>query len=180
MEGTTVTPRTPSLPPAMPMTLDLRTLMAALENVSDLELLQLRTAVAHLLASPQRVLAIRQRLNTGLPIEYWSTRDQRMHRGRIAQFKSDRVLIHHEAGGHVWVEYAALVSDGLPAVPATAARPTLTRADFQPGDTVGFEGRDLIQHIGTIVRMNPKTASVACPGGEWRVSYALLHRVVEV
>jgi hypothetical protein len=84
------------------MTLDLRTLMAALENVSDLELLQLRTAVAHLLASPQRVLAIRQRLNTGLPIEYWSTRDQRMHRGRIAQFKSDRVLTTRLAAMYGW------------------------------------------------------------------------------
>lgn len=164
----------------MTMTLDLRTLMAALENASDLELLQLRTAVAHLLASPRRVLAIRQRLNIGMPIECWSARDQQIHRGRIAQFKPDQVLIHREAGGHVWVEYAALVVDGLPAVPAPAARPTLTRADFQPGDTVGFEGRDLIQHIGTIVRMNPKTASVACPEGVWRVSYALLHRVVEV
>jgi hypothetical protein len=37
-----------------------------------------------------------------------------------------------------------------------------------------------IQHIGTIVRMSPKAASVACPGGKWRVSYGLLHRVVEV
>ena len=164
----------------MSLPLDLRTLMAALEHASDLELLQLRTAIAHLLDSPRRVLVIRQRLNTGMPVEYWSVRDQQMHRGRIAQFKPDQVLIHREVGGHVWVEYAALVVNGLPTAPAKAARTTLTRADFQPGDTVGIERRDLIQHIGTIVRMNPKTASVACPEGEWRVSYALLHRVVEV
>jgi len=56
----------------------------------------------------------------------------------------------------------------------------LTREDFRPGDTVGFEGRDLLRHIGTIVRLNPKTATVACPEGEWRVPYTLLHRVVDV
>lgn len=35
-------------------------------------------------------------------------------------------------------------------------------------------------HIGTIVRLNQKTATIACSEGEWRVSYALLHRVVDL
>ena len=56
----------------------------------------------------------------------------------------------------------------------------LTRADFRVGDSVGFEGRDLIQHVGTITRLNTKTATVSCPEGEWRVSYALLSRVVDL
>lgn len=164
----------------MSIPLDLRALMSALENASDLELLQLRTAIAHLLENPKRILAIRQRLNTGMPVEYWSPRDRTMHRGRIAQFKPDQVLIHQDGGGYVWVEYAALVVDDLQAAPAPPVRPMLTRENFHQGDTVGFEGRDLIEHIGTIVRMNQKTATVACKEGEWRVSYSLLHRIVEV
>jgi len=164
----------------MSTSLDLRSVMSALENASDLELLQLRTAIAHLLENPKRILAIRQKLHTGMPLEYWSLRDRRMHRGRIAQFKPDQVLIHRDDGGHVWVEYAALVVDGHQMAPEPPSRPMLTRKAFHLGDTVGFEGRDLLQHIGTIVRLNPKTATIACSEGEWRVSYALLHRVVDV
>lgn len=162
------------------MPVDLRAIMNSLQNASDLELLQLRTAIAHLLENPKRILAIRQRLNTGMPVEYWSLRERSMHRGRIAQFKPDQVLIDQDGGGYVWVEYAALVVDTEQAVPSSPVRPMLTREDFHHGDTVGFEGRDLIEHIGTIVRMNQKTATVACKEGEWRVSYSLLHRIVEV
>jgi hypothetical protein len=164
----------------MSMSLDLRSVMSALENASDLELLQLRTAIAHLLENPKRILAIRQRLNTGMPVEYWSLRDRRTHRGRIAHFKPEQVLIHRDDGGHVWVEYAALVIEGHQGVPEPASRPMLTREAFRLGDTVGFEGRDLLQHIGTIVRLNQKTATIACQEGEWRVSYSLLHRIVDV
>lgn len=164
----------------MSTNLDLRSIMSALENASDLELLRLRTAIAHLLENPKRILAIRQRLHTGQPIEYWSLRDRRMHRGRIAQFKPDPVLIHQDDNRLVWVEYAALVIEGLHAAPEPPARPMLTREDFGVGDSVGFEGRNLLQHTGRIVRLNQKTATVSCPEGEWRVSYALLHRVVEI
>jgi hypothetical protein len=156
--------------------------MNALENASDLELLQLRTAIDHLLANPKRILAIRQRLATGQEVGFWSLADRRMHRGRVVRFKPDQVLVHEEPPGNrlVWVEYAALVLDASQAPPAPPPRPMLTRADFAPGDTVGFEGRDLLQHIGTLVRLNQKTATVSCPEGEWRVSYGLLHRVVDV
>lgn len=154
--------------------------MSALENASNLELLQLRTAIAHLLENPKRILAIRQKLNTGMPLEHWSLRDPRMHRGRIAQFKPDQMLIHRDDGGHVRVEYGALVVDGHQAATEPPSRPMLTREAFRLGDTVGFEERDLLQHIGTIVRLNQKTATLACQEGEWRVSYSLLHRIVDV
>ncbi len=54
------------------------------------------------------------------------------------------------------------------------------RADFALGETVSFEGRDLIQNLGTIVRLNQKTATVSCDGHQWRVSYALLRHVVDL
>ncbi len=164
----------------MSTNLDLRSIMSALENASDLELLQLRTAIAHMLENPKRILAIRQRLHTGQPIEFWSLRDRRTRRGRIAQFKPDQVLIHQDDNRFAWVEYAALVIEGLQAAPEPPSRPMLTREDFRVGDSVGFEGRDLLQHVGKIVRLNQKSATVACDEGEWRVSYALLHRIVEV
>ncbi len=160
--------------------LDLPALMSTLQNASDLELLQLRSAIANMLENPKRILAIRQRLHSGQQVQYWSLRDRRLHRGRIARFKPDQVLIHLEDNRLVWVEYAALILEGLQEAPASPSRPMLTRDDFSVGDSVGFEGRDLIQHVGTITRLNQKSATVTCPEGEWRVSYGLLNRVVDV
>ena len=55
------------------------------------------------------------------------------------------------------------------------------REDFALGDTVSFEGRDLIRKFGKISRINQKTASIVCEDGhEWRVPFALLQRVMSV
>jgi hypothetical protein len=156
--------------------------MSALEKAPDLDLLRLRSAIDHLLQNPKRILAIRQRLHRGQAVQFWSLRDGRMHQGCTVQFKPDQVLIHEEAPAQrlVWVEYAAIRLDDSQPSPAPSPRSTLNRADLAVGDSVGFEGQDLIQHIGKIVRLNQKTATVSCPEGEWRVSYALLNRVVDV
>ena len=46
---------------------------------------------------------------------------------------------------------------------------------------MSFEGRDLIRKFGKISRINQKTASIVCEDGrEWRVSFALLLRVMNV
>ena len=64
-------------------------------------------------------------------------------------------------------------------MPRSAQRPT--REDFRVGDRVSFEDRHLQTRIGTIVRINQKTASIDCenePG--WRVSFGLLRHVVDL
>ena len=48
------------------------------------------------------------------------------------------------------------------------------------GDKVSFEGDDLIQRAGSIVRINQKTATVSCDDLEWRVSFALLRHVIDL
>jgi hypothetical protein len=55
------------------------------------------------------------------------------------------------------------------------------REDFAVGDKVSFEGRDLIRKLGKIARINQKTASIVCEDRrEWRVSFALLQRVINI
>ncbi|MGT2491274.1 hypothetical protein ACU4GD_14035 [Cupriavidus basilensis] len=79
------------------------------------------------------------------------------------------------------------------AAPTTAAQqpprcsappplPRSQRVDFLVGDTVSFTDQHLRERIGTIVRVNQKTASVECDPneGHWRVSFALLRKVVDL
>lgn len=160
--------------------MDLHDLMSSLQQASDLDLLRLRTAIDHLLQSPTRLLAVRQRLQLGQEIHFWNLRDNRMQHGRITKFKSDQLLILAEnPPQYWWVPYAALQPDPSQAPLPEPPRP-LGRADFALGDTVNFEGRDLIQRLGSIVRLNQKTATVSCDGHEWRVSFALLRHVVDL
>lgn len=160
--------------------LDLHEMMSSLQHASDLDLLRLRTAIDHLLQNATRILAVRQRLHVGQEVDFWNLRDNRKQRGRITQFKSDQLLILAENPlQYWWVSYAAVLLDPGQAPPPEA--PTqMKRSDFAVGDTVSFEGRDLIQQLGTIVRLNQKTATVSCDGREWRVPFPLLRHVVDL
>ncbi len=160
--------------------MDLHDLMNELRQAPDLDLLRLRTAIDHLLQSPTRILAVRQRLHVGQEVLFWNLRDNRVQQGRITKFKSDQLLILAEnPPQYWWVSYAAIQPD--PSQPPLPEPPRpLGRADFALGDTVSFEGRDLIQRVGSIVRLNQKTATVSCDSQEWRVSFALLRHVVDL
>ena len=59
--------------------------------------------------------------------------------------------------------------------------PKPTREDFRRGDKVAFEDKCLQTVVGTIVRINERTATVdAGNGNSWRVGFALLRRVLDI
>lgn len=161
--------------------MDLHELMNSLQHACDIDLLRLRTAIDHLLQHPPRILAVRQRLHLGQGVDYWSLHDNRLRQGRIIRFKPDQLLIETEnpAAQYWWVPYAAIQLDATQAPLAQRPKP-LQRSDFALGDTVSFEGRDLIERVGAIVRLNKKTATVSYDGHEWRVSFSLLRRVLDL
>ena len=162
--------------------IDLQDAMHSLQKASDLDLLRLHTAIGHLLRNPARVMAIRRHLHQGQEVDFWSTRDQRVQRGRIIAFKPDQLVVQTETPRLNWtIMYAAISIDpaAMPPQPPPERRPT--RADFARGDNVSFEPQDMIARFGTIIRLNQKTATVAIEDGmEWRVGYGALRRVVNV
>ena len=56
------------------------------------------------------------------------------------------------------------------------------RGEFKVGDLVSFHDRELRTVIGTIKRMNEKTATVEPENqsGKWRVLFGLLRHVVDI
>ena len=80
--------------------------------------------------------------------------------------------------------YAAIIpetSSDQPHVEPTPPSRT-QREEFFIGDTVGFTDKHLSERVGIIVRLNAKTASIAVndTDGHWRVSYALLRKIVDI
>ena len=165
---------------------DWHDLMSTLASqASDLELLQLRTALDHLMLQPNRIMAVRRHLHIGQEVGFFDVRDSKMQRGRVIEFKPDQLLMQSLRDlKYRWIAYAAVQIDAAN-MPASQPPPpkvqVARREDFALGDAVSFEGRDLIRKFGTIERINQKTASVLCEdGGQWRVSFGLLQRVVNV
>jgi len=82
------------------------------------------------------------------------------------------------------VLYAAIIPDTAngPAHVEPASPPRTQRDEFFIGDTVGFTDKHLSERVGIIVRLNAKTASIAVndTDGHWRVSYALLRKIVDI
>ena len=71
--------------------MDWHNLMSTLATqATDLELLQLQTAVEHFLMQPARMIAIRQQLHVGQTIQYLDVRDNRMHAAKVIEFKPGR------------------------------------------------------------------------------------------
>jgi hypothetical protein len=85
----------------------------------------------------------------------------------------------------VWgVLYAAIIPDTAsgPDHVEPASPPRTQREEFFIGDTVGFTDKHLSERVGTIVRLNAKTASIAVndSDGHCRVSYALLRKIIDI
>ena len=162
--------------------MDWHNLMSTLATqASDLELLQLQTALENLLMQPARIIAVRQQLHVGQTIQYLDVRGNRMHAAKVIEFKPDQLMVHASNDGkYKWIRYAAVALDpSAKSAPPKEVPPR--REDFAVGDTVSFEGRDLIRKFGKISRINQKTASILCEDGHvWRVSFALLQRVMSV
>ena len=47
------------------------------------------------------------------------------------------------------------------------------------GEWVGFVGRDHKECSGRVIRLNDKTVALEYEQQQWRVSYSLLHRVLD-
>lgn len=176
-----------------PFDLDLARLIAALPQASSLDLYRLEYAIQRLRNESQRIVAMRTQLHLGMTVQFFSAHDGTTHTGRIIALHSRDVTIDDANQNTRWsgVPYAALDLGGqadtvnveiLDAVKPAPARPhnRRVRADFKIGDNVSFVDRDQQTHVGRIVRLNAKTATIECDGGNWRVAFGLLQHLVDI
>jgi hypothetical protein len=160
-------------------------LLDVLNQASSLELFSLSTVIDKLLADPRRIIAIRQPLLIGKTVRFFNPQTGDLQDGRIRAMAGQQVTIEQENTRVVWkLPYAAiepsLVRSGPKVGPSTLAKVAApNRADFRRGDLVSFEDRYLQVHIGRIVRVNPRTATVEGDGQSWRVPFRLLRAVLD-
>lgn len=156
-------------------------ILEALHLAPSLELYRLYLTVGRMLDDPQRILECRRHLHIGMAISYVDENPTRpLRAGRILELRQTQAIVEDDTTRRRWaLPYAAIVAG---ASTTTQPPPRAQRDDFQVGDTVAFTDQYLREHVGTIVRINQKTASIQCDSSDkyWRVSFSLLRNVVDL
>ncbi|MCW5627686.1 MAG: hypothetical protein KIT47_02385 [Rhodoferax sp.] len=164
-------------------------LIEALSNASSLELFELSNVIDRLLADPRRIVAVRNKLNLGKSVRFMDWRTGEMRAGKVMAIKGDQVTVHEDGTRTQWkLSYAGidpgedderLESELPPVIEPAAHKPG--RDDFRRGDKVSFTDKYLQPQVGTIARINQRTASVDCEAGtSWRVPFAMLRHVLDI
>jgi len=163
-------------------------LLDALSRASSLELFQLQSIIDRMLADPKRIIAVRVNMHLGQTVRFLDWRDGEMRSGKVVDMRDTQVVLHELATRREWkLPYAAIE----PPAPGTApvrpepaeplGVPVPQRGDFRCGEKVAFEDRYLATQVGTITRINQRTATIDTGNGHsWRVGFALLRHVVDI
>jgi hypothetical protein len=165
-------------------------LIDALNRASSLELFQLSTIVERMLADPRRIIAVRVNMHLGQTVRFLDWRDGQLRNARVVAMKDTQVTLHEEGSRSEWkLPYAAIepppagdsVAADAPPAAAAATAPKPGGNDFRNGEKVAFEDRYLQNQVGTVVRINQRTATVDAGNGHtWRVPFAMLLHVLDI
>ena len=124
----------------------------------------------------------------GKAVQFMDGRTGQMRSGKVVQIKGNQVTIHEDATRAHWKVHYAGVEPGVATEQVEPAAPTVHQApvhkpgpqDFRRGDKVSFTDKYLQPQIGTITRINQRTATVDCESGAgWRVPFGMLRHVTD-
>ena len=161
----------------------------ALQNASRLELCQLSTLIERLLADPRRIIAVRKDMNLGQTVRFVDWRDGSLREGKVVAMRDTQVTLQDLRERKEWKLPYAAIEPPLPdpatrpqaVAPEPPAAPRPTRNDFRCGEKVAFEDKYLQTVVGTIVRINSRTATIdPGDGTQWRVGFGLLRHILDV
>lgn len=165
-------------------------LVDVLNRASSLQLFQLSALIERLLADPRRIIAVRVNMHLGQTVRFVDWRDGNLREGKVLAMKDTQVTVQDLLERREWkLPYAAIEPPAPnPTARAQAAAaapppapPKPTRNDFRCGEKVAFEDKYLQTVVGTIVRINDRTASIdPGDGTKWRVGFGLLRHVLDV
>ena len=164
-----------------------RRLLDLLGQASNKQLLMLHAVIDRMLADPRRIIEIRRHLHLGQTVQFLDWQHGVMLKGQVVALHERQVELRELSARRQWklpstaVELPDGPSTQHAEPPASAAPLRATRNDFNCGDKVAFEDKYLQTVVGTVVRINQRTATIdPGDGTTWRVGFALLRPVVDV
>lgn len=155
-------------------------ILSALQHASGFDLYRLRAMLDRVLADPKWTLAVRRQLHQGQELVYYDPVANQQHSATLIECRRKDVVVCDHATRQQWViPYAAINLEGADIRIRESGAAGLSRHEISVGDTVGFLDKEQRQRQGQVIRLNDQTVTLLCDGQNWRVSYALLHRMLE-
>ena len=155
-------------------------ILVAFQQASGFDLYRLQAMLDRVLMDPKWIAAVRRQLHLGQQITFFNARTNCEHAATIIEFRRKEVLVRltEDPLQHWSIPYVAINLDGTDVKIRESGRSGLSRHEVAVGETVGFLDQERRQRHGQITRLNDKTVTLLSDGQKWRVSYALLHRVL--
>ena len=160
--------------------MDFTRTLKGLQEASAFDLFRLRAAIDRVLDQPGWMSAVQARLRVGQNIDYFDPQTNRTHKGQLLEMRRKQAVVLDLETQKRWlISYAAINLDGADIEIREQPKQGLGRNSVGIGDVVGFVDKHQKQRSGRIVRLNDKTVTLLVGQQQWRVSYGLLHRVVD-
>ena len=152
-----------------------------IDNLSAFQLYQLRHEIDLILSDPDRTRSVRNQIREGDVIEYFDPEKNRCVSAEVEACHRTRLSVKNLDDGESWrIEYVAVNVHGDRLRHSEKSAQRLTRAQLAVGDVVGFTDKQNRDHIGQVVKLNPKTARLLAEDGtQWRVAYSLLFSILD-
>lgn len=164
--------------------MDYSQIIDALNHASGFNLYRLRSAIDNMIDEPRRLIEIRARLRMGQQVQWFDSGRNRLCEGTLINVKQTRVIINSQHDGRRWdVPLCAInIHQVDTQIESQHHAIGLTKNEIQIGERVGFIDGEGIERSGEVIRLNQKTATVVNHTDRisWRVSYALLHKVIDL
>ena len=161
---------------------DFTSILQQLDSWSLFELNRLNEAIHNVLNDPDKNLAIKNQLNIGMLVSYFSSDANQLIQATIIAIRKTRVTVINTDDKQLWdVAFYQLNLENINTrIQSTPHRGHFDRNSLNKGDLVGWHSKSGEELYGTVVKLNPKFVRIQLATGEfWRVSYSLLFPILD-
>ncbi len=163
--------------------MDYSQIINALNHASAFDLYRLRNAIDNMIDEPKRLIAIKARLHLGQTVQWFNPSDNRVYDGTLIKIKQMRAVVSSNHDNRRWdIPLCAINTHHVHTSIEQPHKKGLTKNEIQIGERVGFVDKEGVEHSGEVIRLNQKTVTIVNHEirMSWRVSYSLLHKVIEI
>ncbi len=156
--------------------MNIQSVFGELESASDFELFRLQQAILKVLDDPDRVQGLRKKIQVGMTVDYFCAERNALIACQVTKLGRSRVsVVEFESQKHWSLPFYYLNLDHVDTDIVASKTNGLSKAELAVGQTVGFiDPRDNQEHIGHVVKLNPKRVVLAIDTKQWSVPYSLL------
>ncbi|MBF0613270.1 MAG: hypothetical protein G8345_20725 [Magnetococcales bacterium] len=162
--------------------MDYTELFRHLQEASLFDLYRLKVGISLMLDQPERLDAIKYRLQPGMAITFFNGRENRSMEGVVEAVQRTNVDVYCPESKTRWtVPIYAVNLDGVDTqIHTRPGEQRLQKNQLRVGEQVGFRDRAGKEVYGKILQLNQKTATIQSHGGgKWRVPFSMLFKVMD-